>query len=376
MSIILQTVIAIIAIIAMFSIINSVILEAIRRLTKKRAIDLQKAIMELLSDPYVPANTKSISRSAASLKLISNDQLTQSRNLKGMPGEALAQQNMSLGQQILEHPFIVKLREAEGGKQLSWIPSDVFAETFIHLLVKNGSKMKDGEGQSDEEPVEIEEVLNSFLAGIKILPASIQPAVIQLFRYVKDQKGDELSTLKNKVAGFYDSYMNRVTALFKKKSKVLLFIIGLVMAGVWNIDLIKITNTLLENEDLRVEYYNLGKDLSQHEIKIDTDRVITYLTQNLRGINGNELLSVVASNISVEGDSTVAFVAGKSQLPIGWTDTKATLTKGFSGAMGEQILWKILGILLMAAALAMGSPFWFDLLKKATQVDKVLEIKT
>ena len=148
MSIILQTIIAVITVIALFSIANSFILEGVRIFTKRRAKDLQHAILQLLAK-----------EKASVTDLMSNRALEKSNQ----PVEA--DDKNKLGKELLSHSFILKLREGEGGNQLSWIPSDVFAETFINLVVTKG--------KTGKEPTEVKAVMDSFENGIEQLPKNL-----------------------------------------------------------------------------------------------------------------------------------------------------------------------------------------------------------
>ena len=328
MTIILQTIISAIAIVALFSIVNSLLLETFRRVINNRYEDLKKSIQKLLEDS----------------------------------------DSSNLSEEFFNHAFIDKLTEAEGNGKLTWIPSDVFAETFIEMIIAKGSKKLNFK----HSPTQLAEVKKCFLEGVNDLPDNLKQATIQLYRYVEDQHGDELSTLKAKVAGFYEAYMDRISAMYKNKTRISLFILGLILSCALNLDLIKISYTLFNDDDLRIEYYNLGQSLSQSEIEVNEEVIITYLTENKKNINGNNLLKVVAKNLSAKGDSTIAFVAGSNNLPIGWVNKSDTFLKGTNHSYG--ILWviKILGWILMAATLAYGAPFWFDLLKKITRLEKIL----
>jgi hypothetical protein len=330
MNVILQAVIALITVIALFSIANSLLLEGIRRWTKKRSTDLEKAIKELFS---VDENG-----------------------------------DWDVAEAFYDHNFIKKLTKAEGRKLPSWIPPDIFAETFIQMLIEKGKGAK-------EKLEDAKEVIESFENGVNDLPEHIQEPIRQLLLYVKQESGQTLTVLRSQLMSWYETYMNRVTALFKRKTRAMLFYYGIALAAIFNLDLVYLSVAMFEDEELRLEWYEKGRELSADSIAIDEEGILAYLEDNLESGDGQALLNSILDNVTV-GEKKAELVKVKSgiQLPVGWVDGKSKLIEGFSGEMPEKILWKIFGIVLMAGALSFGAPFWFDILRKATRLDRQIKL--
>jgi hypothetical protein len=326
MIIILQTIIALVAIIALFSIVNSLLLDGLRRFLNTRADELFNSLQDLFEDK--------------------------------------AEQGSTLIQEFYEHEFIEKLNKAAGKKRPSWIDSGVFAEVCIQLLSKRG-------GLSEEQKADPEAIIAAFEGGIKNVPKKMQPALNQLLAYAKERGSNQLSSLRNKIIHWFDDYMKTITEKFKRKTRVVLFGTGLILAVACNVDMIHITRELAKNETLRLEYYHAGKKMGEGDVKVNEEKIIEYLGKNMDELNANDLVSFLSENITTGQDSTAIVLSkGKSELPMGWPMTEIYIED--DKISYSRLGLKFLGILFMAGAMAFGAPFWFDLLKKLTISQKLL----
>lgn len=343
MSVILQTIIALVAVFIIFSIFNSLLIEVFARASKRRSADLLSAIHKLFARQRDDKGNEITERG-------SGEQMVPIRDL---------------APEFFRHPFIAKLRDAEGKDDLSWIPSDVFAETFIDMLVREGG------GASKTDP---EVVLKCFIKGAGSLPEDLKNAVTQLFRYVGDQEEGRQQMLKNKVAGWYDAYMDRVKEQYKKKAQIWLLWSGIGLAVALNLDVIYIADAFYHQDDLRLNYAAFAEEISNGELKIDTARIADYILEHIERLDANALVNVVAESItapSAKSPGSVSAAKPMSALPIGLGGLSHKLYMGFGTNPAVMWLLKVLGICLMGWALSRGAPFWFDFLKKLVQGRKM-----
>jgi hypothetical protein len=155
-----------------------------------------------------------------------------------------------------------------------------------------------------------------------------------------------MNALRLEIENTFDSSMERASGVYKRNAKGAAILIGLAIAITANADAIHMTRRLSKDSALRDTITNSAGEIAlRRNDTVDLDQLRQETDQAL-------------TNIS---------------LPIGWGDAN----------LGQQIKWtrqskitfpylKILalipGWLLSGIAIAMGAPFWFDLLSKIVNV--------
>ena len=166
--------------------------------------------------------------------------------------------------------------------------------------------------------------------------------------------------------------MERSTGWYKRQTRFILFIIGFLMAGIFNIDTIEITSRLSKDDDLRDQivkmaegfndsvkvsksdfYQNIAMHLTPDSTVKDTGKVsLKY-----------EMIKVLARN----NDSVM------NMMGLGWKEKcgppKKCMFKCMETAchysLPQKSAWQaILGWLITAMAISLGASFWYDLLNK------------
>lgn len=136
----------------------------------------------------------------------------------------------------------------------------------------------------------------------------------------KDVGGNvDPAVLREKLAAGFETLMQPLTEQYRQRTRVWLFILGLSLAAVVNVDSIRIAKDLYQNDEIRLE---------------------------LARIAANDP-SAEARNIK-DGD----FAA---RLPLGWTG---------SGSFGW---WSPVGWTMTAAAVSLGAPFWYAAISQLTR---------
>jgi hypothetical protein len=193
-------------------------------------------------------------------------------------------------------------------------PSYLQASTFATVLADQIGALWKGGSQR----------YNDFPLAIAAMPEGPLKKVLQGF--VLETQGDPLK-LRAAIEAWFDGTMERVGGWYKRRVQVLLLLIGLVVAGVLNIDAVHIANALWTQPALRSAL---------------ADRA-------------------TAASTKVDDPTAAATAAarelGELHLPMGWTPDRQTMS-------GSEIALMLAGWLITALAASFGAPFWFDLVGK------------
>ena len=191
------------------------------------------------------------------------------------------------------------------------IAPTVFAKAFIEAVHPGGT---------------VEADVGRLKAEIAKLPDSISTPIGALLSDVTT----DFVTARRRIEEWYESHMNAVSVWYRRQTRYFLFAAGLVIAVAGNVDAVGAAKTLYRDQSVRESVLAQAQAIgrTQCEPEAGANAQVTCLR--------NELGGAVA-------------------LPIGWADldrsTGAWLLRGF-------------GWLLIAGAVTVGAPFWFDLLRR------------
>jgi hypothetical protein len=182
--------------------------------------------------------------------------------------------------------------------------------------------------------------LSTMLSTLEDLPDSKgKQAIMTLVK----QSGGDIVKLRQAFENWYDDGMDRVAGWYKRKTQLVLFFVGLIIAISLNVDSISIGRTLWMNPALR------------SYAVISAEQYAKVNSQTLPSVSASKDLSALQS----------------LALPIGWNTSKypwmeehgagATYSQSFSIL---NLLFVIVGWLLTAIAMTLGAPFWFDTLNQ------------
>jgi len=144
------------------------------------------------------------------------------------------------------------------------------------------------------------------------------PQLQQLLKGMHARAAGKIENLRSELASWFDSGMERVSGAYKRQSQLICFLLGLLIALVFNVDSI-----------------HLFQSLWQHP--------------------------TLAAQISLPNSPDAAgALNGLKQLPIGWKELPRALDAG--------LLLMLVGWLVTASSALFGAPFWFDLLQRMVQL--------
>ena len=275
--------------------------------------------------------------------------------------------NQKLMEQFYNHPLILELspKDKKGNyKRPDNIPNPLFATVALEVILNAGRP-------GDTIPIGSLSI-SEMRASLKSL-GDTNPALTRIIQHVLPNLDNEINNLESSMAGYrtnietwFNNTMVQATNVYKQNAKVIAFVIGLILAVVFNVDTINIAQKLWQDPTIR------------------------------------EVLVAQAQNQSSANLSPTDAMAQAKELnfPVGWTTAPAeNPTCGWIGTENYQLviryggecrvltslpplnnilglIYKLLGILLSGAAAAQGAPFWFDVLKKLVSIRNTTQTTT
>ena len=232
------------------------------------------------------------------------------------------------------------------------------------------------------------------------LPDSVKDSLIVLGRRAQtrvQQTENEVNQFRDEIAVWFDRSMSRASGVYKRNAKGVAILIGLVLAAGTNSDTFHIFNRLSSDDSLRQLVTDRAAELNLNaqnnprlaaqleELKNETDAVlreisfpISWNPVNLSRQLGcaSDLPVVVAQPANQSNSETQQLraqwdnlyraclktdqVATETPIPLQVAEIAVNRPLGFLRMMSG---WIVSGI-----AIAMGAPFWFDLLGKVVNV--------
>ena len=218
---------------------------------------------------------------------------------------------------LYDHPLIQSLYL--GNRRPSYIPRDKFALALLDMKVKPAIDA-------------VGEQLSTIPPTIGALPAGqVRDTLDLLWR---DAKAD-IDKFRRSVEGWFDDAMERVSGWYRRLTQVMLLGLGVLLAVGLNVNAVTVAQRLWTDAPLRAAVVQR----SQEAFELPTGQEQT-VEEALRDVESG-LKSI-----------------GALSLPIGWTEDARPST--WYGALA--------GWMLTAIAIAMGAPFWFDLLGRVARL--------
>jgi hypothetical protein len=270
----------------LLSLICSAANELIELGLKNRASDLEKGLRELLNDP----------------------------------------DGSGFVEKLYDHGMISGLykgtydpKAADKSNLPSYIPSRNFALAILGILVPDDASSAGS--------------MASFRQAVgKIENVRVKNALVAMLHTA----GEDVDRFRDSIEGWFNSTMDRVSGWYKRRTQIIVFVLGLIVAGVMNVNSVSIAN-----------------DLWVHKAQRDA------LVSAAQGYLGNPSVKEGEGGNRQGLEATVKAL-GDSGLPIGWHINRQRDTNGWI-AFG---VVSIVGWLLTACAASLGAPFWFDMLNK------------
>ena len=347
----LDVFIGLIAVFLLYSLLASILMEAVAKRLGLRARMTQKAIAKLLDDSGF-TDEWALQRAWGS---IAGTRFMDS--FQGRPLTAL----------FYAHPNIKNLGRNNFNRKPSDISPELFSDTFIQIL--RGDSFIGQQNQIDLINTNLnlnpnppakegtfklpawytingnKQLWRAAIAGIKKSKKgttevqaddqstlTINPlTVYQLKQFLFDSHSD-IAVLRTRLVGWYNEMMDRATGWYIKQTRIILFIIGFILAVGFNVDTIAISTKLSKDKTVR-------------------DKMIEFAGKLPPSVHDS---SVAAANKAFE--EAYKNITHANQI-IGNT----LVFENING-------YSIIGWLITAFAISLGAPFWFDLLGKIMSI--------
>ena len=229
----------------------------------------------------------------------------------------------------------------------SYIPSRTFSLALLSLVLPSEAfAPKDGATDPADVRASIDTALQS----------DTSPVTVAL-RTLWEGAEKDVDKFRTAVEQWFDDVMDRVSGWYTRWAKVILVVVGLVLAVMLNVDSFVVGNQLWKDPSLRQATNAAAKTVAtgaSNSSTTPTDCAALSTT------------TTTAAGTTAPGTSPQEVAKGIScldelQLPIGWTTTKGD-PRNFPA--GWDVLGRLLGWLITGLALSLGAPFWFNALNE------------
>ena len=362
-SVILDVAIGMAYIYLLLSLVASVINEALASLVQSRAANLQRGLRSLLSGDSIESGALTLVDNIYNHGLV--------RGLYQDPAKDYGGPVLSLWSgfrlRLQQWVGIAPPKPIAGVSDPLLLPSYIPARTFALAMIDILNKDK----FNGKTPIEnIEDFLSSHHQMFDKNKA-VEALLTLLIDAKNDAKEDykKLQQLQKNLEDWYNDAMDRVSGWYKRYTQNVLMIVGLGLAIAFNVNSVRIAQTLWTDRDARQGMVDAASDyLKNHP----APPVATTPGQGDQPANppsdgnGNifeaDLAKRMAASVQAVND-----VSGKFLLPLGWqhswSDYRTWWTEAPASMVGKG-LPALIGWLITAGALSLGASFWFDTLNK------------
>ncbi|MEB3180420.1 MAG: hypothetical protein VKL59_15520, partial [Nostocaceae cyanobacterium] len=156
-----------------------------------------------------------------------------------------------------------------------------------------------------------------------------------------------INILRQEIEMGFDRTMDRAAGVYKRNAKGVAILIGLFLAVTANADTFHMVSRLAKDSALRATI---------------TDNAGQIVADNPQEIPDLETLKIQTDKALEDISLPIGWGTANLEKQIAWTP------KMSPSAIAVQLLWRIPGWIISGIAIAMGAPFWFDLLSKIVNV--------
>lgn len=226
----------------------------------------------------------------------------------------------------------------------SYMSSDTFQTILLDILCNDGasSTIQHIEKAIDQLPdADLKEVLRTL---------------------VRDS-GDDIGVFKVRVQDWYDKVMDRASGWYKRNTQRILLLLGCIIAVLFNADTLAIYQSLEKNPEQLKVVLGMADEFLQRDYRNYTPYLESQSTPGAPAATSPQADSVYReATREVMEQLRQELETVKAPLGMGWHSIRLAV-------MGPEMwLTKLLGWFVTALAISLGAPFWFDLLRKITNI--------
>lgn len=207
------------------------------------------------------------------------------------------------------------------------------------------------------------------VAALSVISPEVNQSLNALLLNVEEytQEGEtHLAQARQNVEKWFNDSMDRASGVFKRYSELMALIIGFVIALVMDVDSINLTLYLWRDPSVRqILVQNASKfEFPQQEFQTNPEEAMQTLRDQFVGLDLPIGWVINVSNGAAFSDARCRiFPGGNEVFGIPVFSSNKCLAPPQSSNQNNLVL-KLVGILITAVAARQGAPFWFDMLKR------------
>jgi hypothetical protein len=214
-------------------------------------------------------------------------------------------------------------------------------------------------GPASIEPREFANALLSYIRGdhpagtdqaamLSKLPKDLQAKL----GVIVEAAGSTFVDLRTEVEEWFDRSMAAASAWYRKQTRWFLFLAGIALAAVLNVDAVHAAVTLYRDQEVRAAVVKIAEQVGEAECSTTPTTTIVAAPAT------DTEASATANSGNIDIECVRGKVGDSVGIPIGWTNIDR----------GSGWIARIIGWLFVGFAVTLGAPFWFDLLGRALKV--------
>ncbi len=405
----LEVAIGMVFLFLMMSLVCTAIKEWIEGVMKWRAMDLERAMRNMLDPENAAGET---TQALYNHPIIS----------------ALFQGSYDLGKLKTSSRWLVMGTAATRHMPLlsrrnlpSYIPTGHFSTAFIdHILRGDPLKTDAADGKPADAPKTASPPPLLSVDALRTRAMASPPHLRKIVLSAVDYANDDIAKVRKSIEHWFDGAMDRASGWYKRRTQALLFIIGLATAVVLNVDSLHILHRLTTDKTLResvLKRAEAATTAASRPAGVESAQKASSAASPAAGASSpvpavsgassaasgaasaasaaatassSRAASSAAPSIQTFEDELAAVKRTRNELdavalPIGWEPVNAsgagiaptqfcaadavvdgTVTRRCDGGNHGIYAWLriLLGWLITALAIMLGAPFWFDVLNK------------
>lgn len=261
------------------------------------------------------------------------------RNRGKRPEEQREPVDEAIFHEFKDNIIVQQLRQSRMPGRWSTFPSyledKTFSQVFINILERKAK------------------VDSAFLKANTLINAIPENSNLRrLLEEVKVRGVETVDDFAEHVQGLYNIMMDRASGVYKQHIQVITIVVGFGIAAAFNADTFQIYKSLSSNPDARLEVVAMAENF--------------IATNSARGIQPAESADIQQLNNQLTTLLNQDIERIKNPLGIGWGHNDIDTEEMEIGIWGW--VQRVLGWLITSIAIALGAPFWFDILRKIMMV--------
>lgn len=301
----------------------------------------------------------------AIVEAISSWMNLRSKNLEAALKEFLdgdLEANKSFVDAFYAHPLVNALSKGADGRP-SYIPTDIVGRVIQSLLLKNDPDTSLAKA--------IESLPDVVTAGQGSAVTAQATRVKELFRTFVAQGERDLLTFRKAVETQFDAIMDRASGWVKRRQQTVALIVSAVLVLCANVDTFAIATALYTSPELRDGLIAQAKQLVDKDTAATAEAVDTggKTEAPAKPLNTSPgTTSKEEKPLAIERQKLTEAVDAYNRARTTMMETGLQFGWKSVPSCPRDIIAKLFGLLISIFAIALGAPFWFDVLNRFMKV--------